>query len=68
MKESSNWEMERVLQLESESKKRTKPTAQDVTSLSADTLVRRYPHLIVRLSPRRVGMKMKDALAIAKGK
>lgn len=38
-----------------------------ITSLSADTLKRNYPELIVRLSPRRVGMKLKNALRIAAG-
>jgi hypothetical protein len=43
------------------------PKAESVTSLSEDTLERRYPHLIVKLSPRRKGMKLKHALAIANG-
>jgi hypothetical protein len=43
------------------------PVASRITSLSADTLKRRYPELIVHLSDRRVGMKLKHALAIAAG-
>jgi hypothetical protein len=38
-----------------------------ITSLGRDTTIRVYPHLIVRLSPRRLGMKLKHALAIACG-
>ena len=41
--------------------------AERVTSLSADNLRRNYPHLIVKLSPRRDGIKLRDALAIANG-
>jgi hypothetical protein len=67
MKASKDWEMERVLPLTSTSKNRTGPTAEDVTSLSADTLRRRYPDLIRRVSPRRIGIKMRDALTIANG-
>jgi hypothetical protein len=51
-------ELERIIPL---------PEAEIVTSLGADTLRRAYPHLIVRLSPRRVGMKMRDALSITRG-
>jgi hypothetical protein len=35
-----------------------------LTSLSADTLKRNYPHKIRRLSARRLGMSVADALAI----
>ena len=38
-----------------------------ITSLSEDTLGRRYPHLIVKLSPGRRGMSLGNALAIARG-
>jgi hypothetical protein len=41
------------------------PVVTRITSLSADTIRRQYPELIVRLSERRVGMKLRDALAIA---
>jgi hypothetical protein len=37
------------------------------TTLSEDTLGRRYAHLIVRLSPRRRGMRVRSVLAIANG-
>jgi hypothetical protein len=36
----------------------------ELTGLSPDTLKRRYSHLIKRLSPRRVGIRVKDALSI----
>jgi len=41
--------------------------AEKVTSLSADNIRRNYRHLVVKLSPRRDGMKLRDALAIANG-
>jgi hypothetical protein len=41
--------------------------AERITTLSADNLKRNYPSLIVELSPRRHGMKLRDALAIANG-
>lgn len=44
------------------------PDVEDVTSLSRDTLERRYPQFIVQLSPRRKGMKLRHALKIASGK
>jgi hypothetical protein len=44
------------------------PKAAEITSLSADSIRRQYRHLVVQLSPRRDGMKLKDALAIAAGK
>jgi hypothetical protein len=36
----------------------------ELSGLSTDTLRRRYAHLIRRLSPRRVGMKLRDVLTI----
>jgi hypothetical protein len=44
------------------------PVASKITSLSPDTIRREYPHLVVQLSPRRDGMRLRDALAIAAGK
>jgi hypothetical protein len=38
------------------------------TSLSRDTLERRYPHLIRRISVRRNGIRVRDLLDIAAGK
>jgi hypothetical protein len=38
-----------------------------MTSLSGDALRRNYPELIVKLSPKRDGMKLKDILAVANG-
>ena len=43
-------------------------SAEEVTNLSQDTLRRNYPHLIRRISERRSGMQLADALAIADGK
>jgi hypothetical protein len=48
-------ELERVLPL---------AEVEKLTNLSPDTLKRRYPEIVVQLSPRRVGMKLKHALAI----
>ena len=44
------------------------PEAAKITSLSEDTIQRRYPEWIVHLSPRRVGMKLKHILEIAAGR
>ena len=41
--------------------------AEQLTSLSHDTLRRRFPNLIVNLSPRRVGIRLRDVLAINNG-
>jgi len=35
-----------------------------LTGLSPDTIRRRHSHLLRELSPRRVGMKIRDALSI----
>ena len=43
------------------------PVVEKITSLSGDNLRRNYPDFIVKLSPRRDGMKLKHALAIANG-
>ena len=40
---------------------------EEITSLSRDNILKNYPHLCVRLSPKRWGMKLKYALAIANG-
>jgi hypothetical protein len=44
------------------------PEIEKITSLSEDTIIRRYGEWIVKLSPRRRGMKLRHALAIAAGK
>jgi hypothetical protein len=44
------------------------PSAEMVTGLSEDTLKRRFPHLIRKLSDRRCGMQLGDAITIANGK
>jgi hypothetical protein len=51
-------ELERVLPM---------PEVEKITSLSVDSLNRHHKKKIVELSPRRRGMKLKDALAIARG-
>jgi hypothetical protein len=38
-----------------------------LNNLSDDTIKRRHADKIVQLSPRRIGMKVRDALAIGKG-
>jgi hypothetical protein len=43
------------------------PEVERITSLSEDTLRRRYRQYIKQLSPRRQGMQLKHALAIARG-
>jgi hypothetical protein len=40
--------------------------AGEVAGISADTIRRNYPEIIVQLSPRRVGVRLRDALAIGK--
>jgi hypothetical protein len=42
--------------------------AEEITSLSRDTLVRRYPEYVVQLSDKRRGMALEHILAIAAGK
>jgi hypothetical protein len=44
------------------------PKVAKYTTLSVDTLERRYPHLIVALSPRRRAMSVGNMVAIAMGK
>jgi hypothetical protein len=41
--------------------------AEQITSLDRDTLLGKYRHLCVKLSPRRWGMKLRNCLAIADG-
>jgi hypothetical protein len=57
-------ELESVIPLRSSTKERD---AERITSLSEDTLKRRFPDLIKQLSDRRRGIKLRDALAIANG-
>lgn len=40
----------------------------EIAGVSEDTLRRHYPKIIRRLSPRRVGVKLRDALAIGQPK
>jgi hypothetical protein len=53
------WSLERIIPISRVSR---------ITSLSEDTIKRRYKDRIVQLSPRRIGMKLKDALAITAGR
>lgn len=48
-------ELERIL---------TMPEICALTGLSRDSIQRHYRHLLRQLSPRRVGMKLRDALTI----
>jgi hypothetical protein len=41
--------------------------AEEITTLSRDTIERRFPGYVVKLSPRRKGMKLRHILAIASG-
>lgn len=64
----SRLERRQVLKLSTKSKKPRKlPTVEEITSLSADTLKRRYPDRVVHLSEGRVGMTLGNALEIAEG-
>jgi hypothetical protein len=57
--ELPSWlELERVLPLEEVAR---------ITDLSRDTLRRHHADKIVKLSPRRCGMKLRNALSIANG-
>jgi hypothetical protein len=60
------WELESVIPLKS-TKGKVKKTVEKITSLSPDTVKRLFPHLIVHLSQNRLGMKLRNALVIAKG-
>jgi len=40
--------------------------ASRMNSISTDTFMRRFRHLVVRVTDKRVGVKMKDALSIAR--
>jgi hypothetical protein len=57
--ERPTWlELERVLEL---------PEVEEITSLSVDSIKRHHKDKLVNLSPRRLGMKLRNALAIANG-
>jgi hypothetical protein len=42
----------------------TMPEVSELTGLSPDSIKRHYGHLIRRISPRRVAIKLRDALSI----
>ena len=57
--ERPTWlELERILEL---------PEVEEITSLSVDSIKRHHRDKLVNLSPRRLGMKLRNALAIANG-
>jgi hypothetical protein len=53
----SSLELERIASLDEASR---------LSSLSEDTLVRRHGDKIIKLSPRRSGMRVRDALMLAR--
>jgi hypothetical protein len=44
------------------------PEIERLTSLSHDTITKHYGDKLVRVSPRRIGMRIKDVLAIPKAR
>jgi hypothetical protein len=42
------------------------PEAARLTNISTDTFRRQYPHLILRLSSKRIGVRVRDVLAIGR--
>lgn len=53
---SAERELDRIVSLEQ---------AAELCSLSADTIKRRHPGKLVQLSPRRVGVRVRDALMLS---
>jgi len=53
---SADRELDRIVSLEQ---------AAALCSLSADTIKRRWPDKVVKLSPRRVGIRLRDALMLS---
>ena len=45
----------------------TKPEVEFLTSIGWETFRRQYPHLVIELSPRRVGVRAGNVYAIAQG-
>jgi len=65
MDDKPGWlDLESILPLETTTGKRD---TRQITGLSADTLKRRYPKFVMKLSPGRYGMKLRHALQIADG-
>lgn len=58
-------QLESVIPLETEQKGVT--SVRTVTSLTAETVAVKFPELIIKLTERRRGMKLKHALQIAEG-
>ena len=38
--------------------------AAEISGISLDTIRRRHPQIIIKLSPRRIGVRLRDALSI----
>jgi hypothetical protein len=65
MNNKPGWlELESIIPLESTKGQRC---AEQITGLSSDTIKRRFPKFVRRLSERRVGIKLRHALEIANG-
>jgi hypothetical protein len=56
IKLSPELELNRIVTLEQAAK---------LCSLSADTIQRRWPDKLIKLSPRRIGIRVRDALMLA---
>lgn len=54
----TKWELESVKSL---------PQIEQLTSLDRDTLIRVYPEFLIRVSPKRLGMKFRNVLKIMNG-
>lgn len=57
-------ELKSIIPLEHRTKK---PTVEQITGLSSDTIKLRHRNRVAKLSARRYGMKLKHALEIADG-
>jgi hypothetical protein len=65
MTDKPNWlDLESVIPLQTIKGGRD---AKQITGLSADTIKRRYPEYVKKLSARRRGIKLRHALEIAEG-
>ena len=65
LKPPSWLELESIIPLELPKAERD---AKRITGLSEDTIKRNFPEYVKKLSARRLGMKLRDALTIATGK
>jgi hypothetical protein len=60
-------DLEKVIPFGRSKRKPEQESVEELTSLSEDTIIRTYSKYVVDLSPRRRGMKLKNALRIANG-